>query len=101
MVNEALEQYQKALEIDDKAAAPKMNLAELAVKDGDLQHAIELYKRAIEDDPERGLAYLRLGQLIIQNRGSRQEVIAIWKKGLVSTPDEEIKKKLQKALSEQ
>lgn len=97
---EAEELFAKALEINPFAAAPKMNLAELSAKYGDLNQAIWLYKQAIKDDPERGLAYLRLGQLIIQAGGSKNEAKDIWQKGLKSTPDEEILTKLQQALND-
>lgn len=95
---EAEQMFVKALEIYPSAAAPKMNLAELSVKYGDLNQAIKLYKQAIIDDPERGLAYLRLGQLIISSGGSMDEARQIWQKGLKATPDEEILKQIRKEM---
>jgi tetratricopeptide (TPR) repeat protein len=86
--------FDKALKINPEAAAPKMNLAELAAKDGDFETAIRLYKEAISNEPDRGLAYLRLGELIIQSGGNRDEAITIWRQGLEATPDEEILKKI-------
>ena len=97
--DEAKNLFLKALEIYPSAAAPKMNLAELSVKYGDPKQAIELYKQAIRDEPERGLAYLRLGQLIIQSGGSKSEARSIWQKGLAATPDEEILQKLKQELA--
>lgn len=96
--DEAKNYFQKALEIDPKAAAPKMNLAELAAYGGQFNKAINLYRQSIKDDPERGLAYLRLGQLIIQSGGSKDEARQIWQKGLKATPDEEILKQIRKEL---
>ena len=95
---EAEQHFLQALKIDPTAAAPKMNLAELAAKDGDLTTAIKFYKQAIKDDPERGLAYLRLGQLIIHSGGSENEAKQVWQKGLKMTPDEEILKQIRKEL---
>ena len=95
---EAKKKFDEALQINPAAPAPKMNLAELAAKDGNLTQAISLYRQAIEDDPERGLAYLRLGQLILKNGGSKEEVKKIWEKGLTATPDEEILEKLRTVL---
>ena len=97
---EAKKLFNQALTIDPKASAPKMNLAELAVKDGDLDQAIRLYRQALRDDTERGLVYLRLGQLIIQSGGSKEEAKKVWQKGLTKTPDEEILSKLRKELTE-
>ncbi len=104
--DEAKKQFEEALRIEPTAAPPKMNLAELAAKDGNYTQAITLYRNALKDDPERGLAYLRLGQLIMQSGGSpsassgqaREEARAIWQEGLKSTPDEEILAKLRKEL---
>ena len=96
---EAEQMFVKALEVYPFAAAPKMNLAELSVKYGDLNQAITLYKQAIMDDPERGLAYLRLGQLIIQSGGSKIEARKVWQKGLKATPDEEIIEQIEKELN--
>lgn len=98
--DEAKTYFQKALDLNPQAAAPKMNLAELTAKDGNIDKAINLYRQAITDDPQRGLAYLRLGQLMIQSGGSKDETKKIWQKGLKVTPDEEILKQLTKALSE-
>ena len=97
---EAEELFIKALEINPFASAPKMNLAELSAKYGDLNQAIKLYKQAVKDDQERGLAYLRLGQLIIQSGGSKDEAKKIWQTGLTATPDKEMITKLQQALKQ-
>lgn len=98
--DEAKEYFLSALKIKPTAAAPKMNLAELAAKDGDYSGAIALYRQAIRDDPERGLAYLRLGQLIIDSDGSVNEAKDILRRGLKATPDEEIKGKIRQTLEE-
>ncbi|MDP3973325.1 MAG: hypothetical protein Q8P92_00675 [Candidatus Daviesbacteria bacterium] len=97
--DEAKTLFIQALAITPYSAAPKMNLAELSVKYGDLNQAIGLYRQAIRDEPERGLAYLRLGQLIIQSGGSENEAREIWQKGLSATPDENILKQIREALS--
>jgi len=97
--DEAKTLFIQALETAPYSAAPKMNLAELSVKYGDLNQAIELYRQAIRDEPERGLAYLRLGQLIIQSGGSENEAREIWQKGLSATPDENILKQIREVLS--
>ena len=95
---DAQQLFLQALEINPDAAAPKMNLAELAAKDGSLNEAIRLYRQAIKNDPTRGLAYLRLGQLIIQSGGSKKDAEKTWQKGLLATPDEAVLKKLEQAL---
>lgn len=90
--------FEKALRVNPDAAAPKMNLAELAAKDGDYETAIKLYREAISNEPDRGLAYLRLGELIIQSGGNHEDAVTVWKQGLAATPDEEILKKINHAL---
>jgi len=91
--------FEEALVINPKAASPKMNLAELAAYDGNTQMAINLYRQAIGDDPTRGLAYLRLGQ-ILASVDKKNEAIAIWQKGLAATPDQEILQKIRQALAD-
>jgi len=98
--DEARNYFIEALKINPAASAPKMNLAELAASDGNFTQAISLYRRAIEDDPERGLAYLRLGQLIIDSGGSKEEAGKIWQKALTVTTDTEIRNQLQQALKD-
>ena len=98
--DEAKKYFLEALQISPSAAAPKMNLAELSAKDGDYKEAISLYRQAIADEPDRGLAYLRLGQLIIDSGGSGEEAKSIWEKGLQATPDEDILAKIRKVLEE-
>lgn len=97
--DEAKEKFLNALKIKPDASAPKMNLAELAAQDGDYAKAVSLYRQVIKDDPERGLAYLRLGQLIVDSGGSAEEAKDLWNKGLKTTPDDEIIRKIKEELN--
>ncbi len=95
----ATEWFHKALAINPEAAAPKMNLAELARYQGNIQEAIALYRQAIKDDPGRGLGYLRLGQLIVESGGTREEAEKIWKEGLVKAEGSERAQELKNELN--
>lgn len=91
--------FVQALEVNPSSAAPKMNLAEIATKDNNWKQAIDLYKKAIADDPQRGLAYLRLGQIMVMSGKPRTQAYEVWEKGLAATPDKDILEKLRDELS--
>lgn len=91
--------FHEALKIDPKSAPPKMNLGEISANSKNYQEAINLYREAINDDPERGIGYLRLGQLIIESGGSEDEARKIWERGLKVTTDEEISNSIRNELN--
>ena len=76
-----------------------MNLAELAAKDGKLDEAITLYYQAQKRAFDRGLIYIRLGQLVIQRSGDTNKAKQVWNEGLKYTVDEDAKKRLTELLS--
>jgi cytochrome c-type biogenesis protein CcmH/NrfG len=59
-----------------------MNLGELAVRAGNLDLAISLYQKAKTIAPDRGLIYIRLGQIMIADNQSPDKAKAIWEEGL-------------------
>lgn len=98
-INEAKTQFEKAITLDAGNESPYMNLAEIATHDGDLTHAISLYEKARSLAPDRGLVYIRLGELLAQNGSPAADVRAIWQQGLINTVDTDAKATLQKLLA--
>lgn len=92
-------EFEQALKYDHTFESPYMNLAELAAKDGDLDTAIKLYQQARERAPDRGLIYIRLGQLFLEKTGDLDQAKKIWQQGLKETVDDEAKEKLKELLS--
>lgn len=97
---EAKKRFEEALTHDPVFESPYMNLAELAGKDGNLAIAIALYQKAKNIAPDRGLIYIRLGQLMLeQNSDDREAVRALWTEGVKNTIDADAKAKLTSLLS--
>jgi tetratricopeptide (TPR) repeat protein len=83
------------------AIASRVNLAEVYAKEGNLNDAISMYQTALHMDSQRENAYLRLGQLIIQAGGSKQDAIAVWQAGIDHLQyDDGIKGKLQNLINQ-
>lgn len=97
-VKKAKEKFFEAVSLDPFFESPFMNLAEIAVLEKNLQEAISLYQKAQKLAPDRGLVYLRLGQIVWEKTGSRNKAEVIWKEGLKNTIDQEAKKEIQRAL---
>ncbi len=60
---EAKKQFERAIDLDPTFESPYMNLAELKVRKGNYQTAIDLYKKALMLAPEREFISHRLQQL--------------------------------------
>jgi predicted Zn-dependent protease len=75
-----------------------MNLAEIKARDKDLSEAITLYTKAQNLAPDRGLIYLRLGQLYILKDNDMKNAKSIWSMGLENTVDEELKNRIKELL---
>lgn len=97
--DEAKAEFEKAIALDNTNESPFMNLAELASASGDLQTAIKLYKEALKLAPDRGLIYIRLGQLTLEYSADSKEAKRIWQKGVEKTVDEDAKNTLKELLS--
>lgn len=96
--DEAKKEFEKAIELHKFNESPYMNLAELSAKDGQIEKAISLYQQAQKLAPDRGLIYIRLGQLNLQ-LGKTKEAKQIWQTGLKNTVDSEAKTQLSNLLS--
>lgn len=97
---QAQSRFISAMQQDPTFESPYMNLAELAAKDGNIEDAIKLYSQAKNLAPDRGLIYIRLGQLMQQAGNTPEEVKNIWQEGIQNTIDEDAKKQLQKLLQQ-
>lgn len=72
-----------------------MNLAELSLREGNFDKAISLYETALKLAPDRGLAYIRLGQIVLDYQGDVEGARKIWRQGLQKTIDTDAKAKLK------
>lgn len=89
---EGRSEFERAVKLDPGFESPYMNLAELAVKDGNKQKAIELYETALKLAPDRGLIYIRLGQLTGDE--------SYWEEGVKKTVDDEARNRLKSLLEQ-
>jgi tetratricopeptide (TPR) repeat protein len=96
----AKNRFEEAMRIDPTFESPYMNLAELAAHNGDIQSAIQLYAKAKELAPDRGLIYVRLGELYIEGTGDIASAKKIWEQGLKNTADDEKKNELRDLLKQ-
>ena len=96
---EAKTYFEKAIAIYPYNESPYMNLAELTLKDRDPYQAIKLYEQAKKLAPDRGLIYIRLGQLILETYGDKERTLNTWKEGLQKTVDSEARVTLQKLIN--
>lgn len=98
--DKAIERFEDAITRDATFESPLMNLAELAVKDGDRTKAIDLYRKALSLADDRGLIYLRLGELLLsQSNTNTEEVKKLWKNGIDKTVDEDARQQLMDRLA--
>jgi len=98
-LEEAEQQFLLATQIDPTNESPYMNLAELAANRNELEQAIKFYEKALTFADDRGLIYIRLGQLYIMSRNDYTAAKRIWQKGIEKTVDQESKKQLEQLLS--
>lgn len=97
--DDARKQFELAIPLDPSFESPLMNLAEIAAKDGDLNSALTLYQHAQKLAPDRGLIYVRLGQLMLARGDDRESVRAIWQQGVNETLDLNTTNQLKKLLN--
>ncbi len=95
---EAKDRFEEAISLDPTFESPYMNLAELAVRDGEINDARTLYARALRLAPDRGLIYIRLGELTVLATGDKAHAKRIWKNGISQTVDADARKKLEELI---
>ncbi len=87
-------EFEKAIQIFPSNESPYMNLAEIYLKNGYPDRAIELYQAAKNLAPDRGLIYIRLGQITNEVYKDRMSALEIWKEGVKNTTDNASRKQL-------
>lgn len=97
--DEAKKYFIQAVDSDPSFESPYMSLGELSVRDGDLETAIGFYQHAKVLARDRGLIYIRLGQLILQKDGDKIRARDIWEDGVKNTIDDDAKAKLNELLA--
>lgn len=90
--------FEEAIKLDPTVESAYMNLAELYAKDKNYHQAILLYQTAQKIAPDRGLIYIRLGQLFLQNGSGLDQTKKIWQTGVENTVDEDAKSRLKELL---
>jgi len=85
-VDEAMVQYQKALEIDPNDAQAYSNLGAALFQKGQVDEAIEEYQKALKIDPDLAQAHNNLGNALL-SRGRVDEAIAHYQKALEINPN--------------
>jgi len=82
---EAIEAYQKTLELDPNHAAGHINLGTLFYNRQDYAKAEEHYRRAVESDPRYALAYFDLGN-VLDETGRLQDAIQAYRQAIRLAP---------------
>jgi tetratricopeptide (TPR) repeat protein len=85
-VNEAMAQYQKALQINPDYAEAHNNLSNALLQKGNVDEAITHLQKALQIDPDYAYAHNNLGNALIQ-KGSVNEAMAHYQKALQIKPD--------------
>jgi tetratricopeptide (TPR) repeat protein len=99
--DEAIAEYQKALDIDPNQSEVHSNLGLALHKRGQWDDAIAHYRRALEIAPENSMAYSNLGNALI-DRGQVEEAIVQYRKALEISPQAaEFHYNLARALAKQ
>ncbi len=98
--SEAQDQFKKAIALDPTFESPYMNLAWFAIRDGDDDTAIELYKKAMNLAPDRGLIYINLGKIYLKGKQDPVSAKNVWQLGLRNTVDTDAKKQLEQLISQ-
>lgn len=96
--DEAKGEFDRAIGLDPTNESPYMNLGELAVRDRDYQLALEYYRHALKLAPDRGLIYLRLGQIYIEGFGDVESAKKGWNAGIKNAVDDDVKEKMRQLL---
>jgi serine/threonine-protein kinase len=85
-VEEAIAEYQKAIEIDPKFAPARVNLGQILSNDKhDYDGAIAYYKKALELDFDDAVAHFDLG-IALKGKGQLEDALAEYQKAIALDP---------------
>jgi tetratricopeptide (TPR) repeat protein len=82
---QAIPQYQRALEINPHMAEPHINLGEALEREGKIKEAAEQYRAALKMDPDLPEANNNMGA-ILAKQGKTEEAIQFYRKALKIRP---------------
>jgi tetratricopeptide (TPR) repeat protein len=82
---QAIPQYQRALEINPGLAEPHINLGETFQRQGKIEKAAEHYRAALKIDPDLPEVYNNMGA-ILAKQGKTEEAIQFYQKALKIRP---------------
>jgi tetratricopeptide (TPR) repeat protein len=85
-LDEAVEQLQKALELNPSFAEAHYNLGHVLVQKGQMDEAIAQYQKALELNPDYPDAHYNLGNVLVE-KGQVDEAIAQYQKALQLNPN--------------
>jgi protein O-mannosyl-transferase len=86
-VDEAVAQYQKALEINPNYVAAHYNLGNALFQKGQLEEALAQYQKAVEINPNDAEAHINLGNALFQNE-QLDEALAQFQKAIEINPND-------------
>ena len=86
-VDEAVSQYQKALEINPNYVAAHYNLGNALFQKGQLDEALAQYQKAVEINPNDAEAHVNLGNALFQNE-QLDEALAQFQKAIEINPND-------------
>jgi tetratricopeptide (TPR) repeat protein len=85
MLPQAIEAYNRVLELDPHHAPAQINLGTLYYNRSDFVKAEEYYRQAIESDPRYALAYFDLGN-VLDETGRLKEAISCYQTAIMLAP---------------
>ena len=86
-VEEAIEHYEKALEISPHWATAHYNLGNALLSLGRTDAAVAHYREALKSNPRLAEAHQNIG-IILVGRGAVEDGIAQWREGVVQCPQD-------------
>jgi tetratricopeptide (TPR) repeat protein len=85
-VEEALEHYRRAVEIQPYDVLPRFNIADILASQGRLDEAVACYRKALEIQPDCAMAHNNLGELL-GRQGRFDEATVHYRRALQIQPD--------------
>ena len=86
-VEEAIEHYEKALEISPHWATAHYNLGNALLSLGRTDAAVAHYREALKSNPRLAEAHQNIGVILV-GRGAVEDGIAQWREGVVQCPQD-------------
>jgi len=88
LIDEAIQEYKKAIESDANYSSPHFNIGILYIEKQEYDQAINSFNNAIRINPFFPKAYKKLGQAYY-NKGDRVKALSNWRKSLEQDPNQD------------